>query len=217
MGIETTYTVAEPIETEADKKRRAKAHAEVLFLERGVQYYVSARFAAEAGLQPVSGNLYHHAIEMFLKSRLTYCGIALSDLAKKGKFSHDLTLLWTAFKKWFPTEDLSPFDRLITELNRFEDIRYPDGVLTPRNPPPKGGGLTITIDRSPAGNPTAAAGDHEFRVVRAELDKFVAKVVQLINSPRGLVALLHHNRAAIAALLENNAEMAFWEGKGTPG
>ena len=24
MGIETTYTVAEPIETEADKKRRAK-------------------------------------------------------------------------------------------------------------------------------------------------------------------------------------------------
>jgi hypothetical protein len=34
------------------------------FMRLGTQYYIAARYVAWAGLLPVSGNLYHHAIEM---------------------------------------------------------------------------------------------------------------------------------------------------------
>jgi hypothetical protein len=51
---------------EVEAMRREAADHE--FMRLGVQYYIAARSAAWAGLLPVCGNLYHHSIEMFLKS-----------------------------------------------------------------------------------------------------------------------------------------------------
>ncbi len=96
------------------------------FFELGIQYYVVARFGAMAKLIPVTGNLYHHAIEMFLKGQLAKTH-TLEQLKKN--FSHRLPDTWSAFKGLFPAEDLSPFDGLILDLDRFERIRYPDNVL----------------------------------------------------------------------------------------
>lgn len=53
------------------KQEAPNRHAYERFFHLAVQYYVAARFAARAHLIPVSGNLYHHAIEMMLKAQLS--------------------------------------------------------------------------------------------------------------------------------------------------
>jgi hypothetical protein len=40
------------------------------YFSAAIQYHISARFAAIAGFIPVSGNLAHHAVEMYLKGYL---------------------------------------------------------------------------------------------------------------------------------------------------
>lgn len=37
------------------------------YLSIAIQYYIAGRSAVFAGSMPVAGNLFHHAIEMFLK------------------------------------------------------------------------------------------------------------------------------------------------------
>jgi hypothetical protein len=64
------------------------------FFKTGSQYYIAGRFAAFAWLHPVAGNLFHHAIEMYLKGALSKTK-SLSDLRK---LSHDLLSGWAAFK-----------------------------------------------------------------------------------------------------------------------
>jgi hypothetical protein len=97
------------------------------FMKLGVQYYVAARYAAAyAALLPVSGNLYHHALEMFLKSGL-YQKHPLQDLKKK--FGHKLIDIWNAFKDDFPLPELPQFDATIDDIHDFEEIRYPEDVL----------------------------------------------------------------------------------------
>jgi hypothetical protein len=41
------------------------------FFSPATQYYVSARYDVFAGLNPVAGNLLHHAVEMCLKGALS--------------------------------------------------------------------------------------------------------------------------------------------------
>lgn len=74
---------------------------------------------------PVSGNLYHHAIEMLLKGQLAKT-LSLQELKRLG---HRLVDVWQAFKAAFPQEALSAFDALLAGLDRFEQIRYPDQVM----------------------------------------------------------------------------------------
>ena len=44
---------------------------EIQFLRLGIQYYVVGRSAVLARLSPVCGNLLHHAVEAYLKARLS--------------------------------------------------------------------------------------------------------------------------------------------------
>jgi hypothetical protein len=100
---------------------------EEAFVGLGLQYYVAARSAAWAGLVPVCGNLYHHALELLLKAGLSQ-NHSLKELGKK-PFSHDLSNLWNTFKAEFPSTELPQFDPTIADIDDFEDIRYPDKVL----------------------------------------------------------------------------------------
>lgn len=105
-----------------DDKRAALRH----LFSLAFQYYVAARQSAAFHLMPVAGNLYHHAIEMFLKGAL--CGrYMLQDFQRK--FGHDLITLWDAFRKEYPTAQLDEFDLVIAELNHFERLRYPDAII----------------------------------------------------------------------------------------
>jgi hypothetical protein len=98
------------------------------FVENGCQYYIAARFAMRAGLVPVVGNLFHHAIEHLLKGGLAR-KMDTDDLWGKDKPGHDLNKLWDSFKKEYPFKDMNAYDDTIQIINKLEDIRYPDSII----------------------------------------------------------------------------------------
>ncbi len=99
---------------------------EIDWFSLGIQYHVTARYSACAGLLPVTGNLFHHAIEMYLKG---YLSSKLGVTALK-KFRHGLRKIWSRFKLEVADPSLSHFDSVISELDKFEAIRYPDRILS---------------------------------------------------------------------------------------
>lgn len=101
----------------ADRVREA-------FFDLGVQYYVLGRSAVFAQLPPVCGSLLHHAVEMFLKGALAHRG--LQELKNVG---HRLWNLWELGKAHYLDASLDRFDCVVTGLDKFEEIRYPDKAL----------------------------------------------------------------------------------------
>jgi hypothetical protein len=95
-----------------------------LYFETGLQYYIAARYSAIAGLIPISGNLFHHAFEMFIKGHLTQD----LDEWERVRLGHSLKHLWKRYKKVIGDPALDGFDAVIKSLDRFEDIRYPEPV-----------------------------------------------------------------------------------------
>jgi hypothetical protein len=95
------------------------------YFSLAVQYYVAGRFAVHAGLNPVAGNLLHHAIELALKGSLAR--VTSSDDLKK-KYMHSLNPLWRDFKLSVSDPRLDRLDRIVSELDQFETIRYPEHV-----------------------------------------------------------------------------------------
>jgi hypothetical protein len=91
-----------------------------------IQYYAAGRFAFLAGLNPVAGNLLHHAIEMCLKGALSKKGASLSALRKLG---HELSDIWNEFKLHAFDPSLARFDAAVSALNEYEELRYPNSVL----------------------------------------------------------------------------------------
>jgi hypothetical protein len=85
--------------------------------EYGKEYYAAARGAFFANLTIVAGITFHHAIELLLKAHL---------YRHKAEWGHDLEVLWRAFRTYATDPKLSGFDGVIVELNKFENIRYPD-------------------------------------------------------------------------------------------
>ena len=198
-------------EDDATREKHRRLKTEGLFLERGMQYYVSARFAAILGFMPVAGNQFHHAIEMFLKSQLAFRGVSLRDLYKE--FRHDLVKIWEAFKAGFPAEDLSGFNELVSRLDQWDDIRYPDDVLK--------NGMIGQIDWTSDGTPIQVSGPHSnsprYELSVLPLDRLVVKILRLSGrtSSRGLRHELSHGKGngqcGFDALYYENAEKAYWE------
>jgi len=100
--------------------------ARVLFFSSATQYYVSGRYAVFAGLNPVVGNLLHHAVEMYLKGALS----KTMTLDQLKKLSHNLPKVWECFKAQIADPGLEIFDELISSLHAFEELRYPDSILS---------------------------------------------------------------------------------------
>jgi len=111
-------------EAEIEARTREVASRELMRL--GVQYYAAARWSAWAALLPVSGNLYHHALEVLLKAGLSrkYYSNDLRD-----KFRHNLPKLWNEFKAEYQAARLDRFDATIDEVADFAEVRYPDRVI----------------------------------------------------------------------------------------
>jgi hypothetical protein len=172
------------------------------FLDLAMQYYVAARFAATAGLMPVSGNLYHHAIEMLLKAYLSR-SVPLATL-KNQEFGHDLERNWLQFKALMATQDLSAFDGLISQLDRFDRIRYPDNILNE--------GMIGLIDWASSGS-TPVSGEYsdqpQYTLGVKDLDRFVATILRVSSrNPIFLSASL--NQVAVNVLLDDNPESIIW-------
>jgi hypothetical protein len=65
----------------------------------------------------------HHAIELAFKGGLART-TSPEDL--KRKYMHSLRQLWRDFKQSVSDSRLDRFDRVVSELDHFETIRYPD-------------------------------------------------------------------------------------------
>jgi hypothetical protein len=93
------------------------------YLHIGIKYYVIGRFATLSFLSPNAGNLFHHGFEILFKAKLL-AKYSPDDLQKK--FGHNLTVLWELFKCTTKKDSLSKYDSLISEIQKWEEIRYPN-------------------------------------------------------------------------------------------
>ena len=141
----------------------------------GLQYLASGRFAAAAYLIPVAANLLHHAIEMFLKGCLVqHVGF---DRLPKGRKGHDLENLWATFRQHVTDATLSRFDSLITELHKFEHIRYPENLIR------EGGALSIGFPSGARSKRTYISGikTPEYQISVADVDALVEELFRVGN------------------------------------
>jgi hypothetical protein len=103
---------------------RTGARDSLNYFSLASQYYVCGRAGVFAGCLPVSGNLLHHAVELFLKGDLCR-SLSREDLKRQ---RHELRKLWRTFKNLHAGVPLSQHDDTIKALDKFEKIRYPDAI-----------------------------------------------------------------------------------------
>jgi hypothetical protein len=168
------------------------------FMRRACQYYAAARFAMHAQCMPVCGNLFHHAVEMILKG----------GLARKRKLSelevmrHDLRRLWRAYKDDFHDPTLKRHDKTISDLNKFEDIRYPDANQRVM-------GWTAAWSR-PAGEVKVYGrmkAPKQYTLVVSEIDDLIVDAFKMSNWNPG--SFMGTNDAALEAIARCNAHSDF--------
>jgi hypothetical protein len=172
---------------------------DTLFMRSACDYYVAARFVMHAQSIPLVGILFHHAVERFLKAGLAQKR-KLSDLKDMG---HDLKELWRTFKADFPDPSLKRHDNTISCVNKFEAIRYVDGITKY--------GMGATAQWSgPAAEVKTFGGlktPKQYAIVVSDIDDLVADVFKVCS--RNPVAFFGTNPHALEALTRNDAHSEF--------
>ncbi len=149
-------------------QKEDKGRLRELYFSAALHYYIVGRYAAIVRLAPIAGSLVHHAIEFFLKGAL----IETLDEAGRRDFHHYLQKLWLCYKSERNNPALDKFDQTISDINEFEQIRYPEQILRlgmlaetgfVRNPPPD-------VKRPP--------GAH-YQLVLEEVDELVKLIFQI--------------------------------------
>jgi len=143
-----------------------------LFFSSATQYYVSGGFAVFAGLSPLAGNLLHHAVEMYIEGVLSKT-LTMTELKK---LSHNLPVVWEAFKAQVGDASLRGSDALVSSLHKFEELRYPDSVLS------SGMMVTISVSRdSASGIGAPARPEPTYKLYLEEVDALVDKIFQVAS------------------------------------
>ena len=150
-----------------------------------------------------TGNLIHHAVELLLKGELSKT-VPLEDLKNKKKFGHKLPKLWTTFKALFSSEDLSEFNMMISELEKFERIRYPDEILA------NGAFIGLGWGRGkPAANLTPGRREPEYQIGMGDEVAFFERLFPLCHmNPKAYLSFL--STLGRSVLLEANARAKDW-------
>ena len=144
---------------------------QLAFFSMATQYYVMGRYGVLSRQIPVAGNLLHRAIEMYLKGALSKT-LTLKQLKK---FSHRLPVVWAAFKATFSSASLARFDTLVSSLNAFEELRYPDSLID------KGMAVTAGMTRVVGTGRLVAADTPEYDLYLDEIDAFVGEIFQVAS------------------------------------
>jgi hypothetical protein len=152
------------------------SQARLVFTQLGFEYYLSARFCLLSRLHHIAGNVFHSAIEMFLKGEL----VRVIELEKLKKIGHDLKKLWRHFVINNRTDiDLQSDTASIEQIDLFERIRYPDNLIS------EGMELQVTIH----------PGDHiesdgviqlpTYRLSLALMDRLIIRIIDAstLNPP----------------------------------
>jgi HEPN domain-containing protein len=111
-----------PATTQEEVKDRLRTE----YFRTALHYYILGRYATTAQFSPIPGNLIHHAIEFFLKAALIE---KLDEAARRNKFRHNLRKLWRRYKRERNNPTLDKFNQTISDINKFERIRYPEEML----------------------------------------------------------------------------------------
>jgi hypothetical protein len=102
-------------------------------------------------------------------------GKTLADLRKLG---HNLPKIWEEFKVQVSDPALDQFDTLISELNAFEEIRYPDQTIEK--------GMRVMMDpgsraSAPAGITSSSGGSMpEYTLFLGDIDELIGKALAAI-------------------------------------
>jgi hypothetical protein len=157
--------------TDPDTSRRIEA-ARSEFFSTGTQYYISGRYAVIAGLIPVAGNLLHHAVEMFLKGGLA-SSMELNQLKALG---HHLPNTWSAFKSRLGREGFERFDPVVASLHAFEELRYPDSIIS------RGARMIVGV----SGQPALSASDQiiptpSYELYLSDVDPLVGAIFEVAS------------------------------------
>jgi len=179
-----------------DTNVRARGH----LVRLSLQYYVAGRFAALNRLHDVAPVVLHHALEFILKAALARTH-TLAQL--KNEHRHDLESLWQAAVQEIATLKTPLRDRTIADLNKFEDLRYPDNLIT------QGASVTIGIrsGQDPAVSGSRPSSGPNYRFNLEDVDELWAAVFQEVaNAPAFLQHLPPGARTALDA--ENHHPIA---------
>jgi hypothetical protein len=175
-----------------------KSHPE-FFVSKGCEYYSVARFAVYAQLIDVCGNLFHHAVEMFLKAGLAKCGKTDAELRKMG---HSLRKLWRAYKREYPNAGLEPHNETINQLDKHEEIRYP-------NSGPGSIGMLVQWSGKPAKIQTSGSlkTPKQYAIIVNEIDDLVADLFKTSSWNPG--PFMGMNQASLEAIKRENKHAKF--------
>jgi len=146
--------------------------------------------------------LFHHAIEMQIKARLSQTH-TLEELSRK-PFGHRLFSLWDAFKAEFSDEELDEFDSVISLLDEFEELRYPDSIL-------KNGASVMLQITAPVTAHLSNLGSiavPEYTLVLNDIDRLFARILQ-VSSRNPLFFISPLNEFGCSALSQDNPVAEF--------
>ncbi len=175
-----------------------------LLFQFGMEYYTSGRQAVMNGLMFASGPLFHHAVEYILKSKL-----AETEPYERFKrdYSHNLPKMWDSFKGKVGG-DLSRFDGLIAELQRFENIRYPEEILLHG---------ALLFGGFGEGRSTGTLPGRQYHLTVGSVDALVAVAFRLCNrNPVCYMPMKESARDAIRFLNDHCAEWFSGPAAGPP-
>jgi hypothetical protein len=143
------------------------------FFVYGSQYYLAGRYGMFAGLMPVAANLHHHGIEMMLKGALSKT-MSLENL--KSKLMHNLPRIWKKFKEQANDPSLSRFDKVIKELSKFNDVRYPDKILR------RGAAMMFDITRAAQNSVTGSVANvPQYKLCLEDIDEVVSVIFKVAS------------------------------------
>ena len=111
-----------PATTQKEDKGRLRTE----YFRTALNYYILGRYATTAQFSPIPGNLIHLAVEFFLKAALIE---QLDEPARRNKFRHNLQKLWQHYKRQRNNPALNKFNQTISDINKFERIRYPEEIF----------------------------------------------------------------------------------------
>jgi len=131
------------------------------YFDIGTHYYAAARYAYFARAVPTAGNLFHHAVEMYLKGYLCFT----LDEGQRKKLRHSLRQIWRRFKRESGDNSVVRFNRTIIELDKFEDLRYPESV--------HGWLIHFELTRPATGGSSAKLNQPVFQLFLTEIDELV--------------------------------------------
>jgi hypothetical protein len=153
----------------------------------------------------VQANILHHGVEMFLKAILSRADmperIRQYGHQKKG-YGHSLVRLWQELKARNPTIDFTSHDGTVAALDKFEDIRYPEELVS------GGAQIVVNIHDVPPVKSTNPASVPEFELSLPAIDRLMALLFGLAHyNPETLRMHLRSEHAVSYHNLHNTSPM----------